>query len=519
MKNDSLAAKSHDKEKNPKIIPLPEAEERKKSDAAPETEEKPEYLMINGKKVIKFWKYEKRKLTINSYHLKLFSQDEGFYKAKIFGALTYIRCDGYIVNEIEIQYYSDYLLKFIENIPEETVNLKTKTDILDLLIRKKGEFFNARFYDTLETLEIDFLQDTLDTSWIFYKNGALQVTADSTELIGYSELKKYVWGKYILQRDWKPLEEVSQFEKFLSNITGNSKERLLSAMSALGYLLVGYKDRRSPKVIIFCDEVPSELDSGRNGKGMIGQAMGHIREVVTLNGKTFSPSRNFAWQEVKLTTRIIDLDDIQGNLNFRKMFSTITDDFTIEEKYKNPVKRTYDNSPKIAMTTNHLPKGLDGSSLHRQLIVEISDCYDNYFTVGMHFGAELFKSWDPDEWGRFDFFMACCIQNFQTNGLIPWNEKGVLIKRLINETSEEFYEWTKQMNLTVDVKYEKKELYDLFRPYYSDENNVSFWQFSKWLTFYSVAMGYGKPQLSQSGPRKFITFMKRKERKKEEMKK
>ena len=37
MKNDSLAAKSHDKEKNPKIIPLPEAEERKKSETPEKT--------------------------------------------------------------------------------------------------------------------------------------------------------------------------------------------------------------------------------------------------------------------------------------------------------------------------------------------------------------------------------------------------------------------------------------------------------------------------------------------------
>lgn len=519
MRKESAAPISCEKVENPQIILLHNAEERKKSDADLEKEEKPEFLMINGKKVIKFWKYDKRKPTINSYHLKLFSQDEGFFKAKIFGALTYIRLDGYIVNEIGIQYYSDYLLKFMENIPEEIVNAKTKTDILDLLIRKKGEFFNARFYDTLETLEIDFLQDTPDTSWIFYKNGALKVTADSTELIRYSELRKYVWGNYILKRDWKPLDEVSQFEKFLSNITGNSKERLLSAMSALGYLLVGYKDRRSPKVIIFCDEVASELDSGRNGKGMIGQAMGQIREVVTLNGKTFSPSKNFAYQEVNLTTRIMTVDDIQGNLNFRKMFSTITDDFTIEKKYNNPIKRTYDNSPKIAMTTNHLPKGLDGSTLHRQFIVEISDCYDNYFTVGKHFGAEFFKSWDNDEWRRFDSFMAHCIRIFQQFGLIPWNEEGVLIKRLINETSEDFYEWTKQMNLTVDVEYNKSDLYHSFWKDYPENNNVSSWQFSRWLTFYSVAMGYGKPKLSQSGPRKFITFMKRKERKKEDMKK
>ena len=70
----------------------------------------------------------------------------------------------------------------------------------------------------------------------------------------------------------------------------------------------------------------------------------------------------------------------------------------------------------------------------------------NYFgvhhTPSEEFGNQLFDDWDSNEWERFDKFMINCLQYYLTNGLVSSKTNNLALRKFINETSHEFYEFS-----------------------------------------------------------------------------
>jgi hypothetical protein len=62
-------------------------------------------------------------------------------------------------------------------------------------------------------------------------------------------------------------------------------------------------------------------------------------------------------------------------------------------------------------------------------------------TPQKEFGCMFFDEWDSEEWARFDRFMINCIQYYLQNGLVASKTKNLAVRKFINETHSDFYEW------------------------------------------------------------------------------
>ncbi|NMB80712.1 MAG: hypothetical protein GYA14_02725 [Ignavibacteria bacterium] len=516
MKNDSLAAKSHDKEKNPKIIPLPEAEERKKSDAEGESIEE-DCGENSDFGFIKFWtRNDKGTIIINPLEFKRFLQANGFFKIKSGNSVKYVRIQNSIADEISIYDFKDFTIQFLENLPPEALAPITKKGLFNAIVRRKGEFLCNSFLDLVDTIQINLIKDTKDTSFLFYSNGILKVTKDKTELIPYAQSGSNTWRKHIKEREFLYSEKKSEFETFVWNAIGKSEERFHSFMTGFGYLLHRYKDRRVPKAVIICDEKMSESANGRNGKGIIAQAFGHLRNLVIINAKEFNITKSFPWQLVNPDTQLLFLDDTNPKFIFRQLFSFISEGMQIEKKYQDAQYIPYEDAPKVGITSNHVIEGLDGSSRHRQFFIELTDYYNDKYTVGDEFKKEFFRDWSPDEFAAFDNFGISCLQTYLKDGLVPYNEENIMMKKLRNETSDDFVDFTEnEENIKTGTKYDKKDLFQKFTAQYKDNTDLTQKTFTFWIKKYSFAKGYADPLENSSGKNKYITLRERKTKKTE----
>jgi phage/plasmid-associated DNA primase len=79
------------------------------------------------------------------------------------------------------------------------------------------------------------------------------------------------------------------------------------------------------------------------------------------------------------------------------LFSIITDGITIEQKNKDEIHISYNESPKVVISTNFSISGVDDSTLDRQFIIEFSDYYNKAHRPVDDFGKPFFGSWNRDE--------------------------------------------------------------------------------------------------------------------------
>ena len=109
--------------------------------------------------------------------------------------------------------------------------------------------------------------------------------------------------------------------------------------------------------VILNDEVISDNPEGGTGKGIFMNALGHMKKLVTIDGKAFTFERSFAYQLVSADTQILCFDDVKKYFDFERLFSVVTEGLTLEKKNKDTIKIPFNKSPKIAITTNYAIRG------------------------------------------------------------------------------------------------------------------------------------------------------------------
>ena len=242
------------------------------------------------------------------------------------------------------------------------------------------------------------------------------------------------------------------------------EDRFLSLCSAIGYLLHGFKDESNAKAVILCDERISDQPNGRSGKSLLAKAIGKVKKVTNIDGKNFEFGSRFTFQSVNLDTKVVDFNDVKKDFDFEKLFSVLTDDMTLEYKNQNPINISFEDSPKIMLSTNYTVKGNSGSFQDRMLEIEFSDYYNENHKPVDEFGHLFFQDWDDDEWNRFYNFMVECLQLFLDNGIIKSEPINLRERKLQDQTSPEFVEFVRE-TLVVGQDYELKRLYEDFKKY------------------------------------------------------
>ena len=441
-----------------------------------------------------FWdRNDKGVVKIIHIQFKQFLEDNGFYKFCPEGGKNYVFVK--VTNNL-IDHTSDKEIKdFVLNHLLELDDIGVYNYFAD-----QTRFFKEEFLSLLSTIEIYFIADTKDASYLYYKNCAVRITKDGIALLDYIDLGGYVWKDHVIDRNFVKcsVSDNFDFKKFVSNVNGGDEGRIKSMESTMGFLLHGYKNLGFCPAVILNDEVISDNPEGGTGKGLIMNALSKMKKLVVIDGKSFAFERSFAYQLVSADTQILCFDDVRKHFDFERLFSVVTEGLTLEKKNKDAIKIPFAKSPKIAITTNYAIKGAGNSFARRKWELELHQFYRKDYTPQDEFGRLMFGDWNDDDWCEFDNYMIGCLKNYLRTGLVKSKFVNLKIRQLSAESCHEFIEWCglvdsaeRNVMLQVDTRLYKNELYSNFVEEYPDYGprgrmSISRTKFYKWLIAYAI---------------------------------
>lgn len=335
--------------------------------------------------------------------------------------------------------------------------------ILNKLYQNIQNYLSDEMFNRLRPdKKIEILQDTNTAKYLFFKNTAIEITADYIKPIKYSELNGYVWDTGIIDHNFVPSEKKGDFEQFFEDITAGDPQRKESLMTMMGYLMHDNYECTS-KAVLLTDASNDEIgvSAGGTGKGILGKALGHVlnrtkssNRYVAIGGKSIDLKNNTRYSLADISTQLIHIEDLNRNADFEDLFNDITDGACIRKPYQTkPIIKML----KIMISVNHTISISNESSKARRLyIFELSNYYNESYTPEIKFGHRFFESsWTEDNWLNFYNFMTRCVQLYLQKGVVCTNNTDYRIRELIENTNKDFIYWLDDF-IAIDRKAEKK---------------------------------------------------------------
>jgi len=439
----------------------------------------------------RFWlKSDRGAISIVHYLFKEFLQHNGFYKFAPHDSKKYmlVKVTNNLIERASEEELKDLILGYLEDLEDLSIYN---------FFADKTRYFKEDFLSLLDTVDVHFVEDSKDFSFIYFRNCALKVCVDGLTMVDYVDLDGYVWNDQVIDRDFEFCDITDcDFKKFIRNISGDNQNRIDSLESTIGFLMSGYKDPGFCPSIILNDEIITDNPEGGTGKGLFVQGISMMKKVAMIDGKAFSFDKPFAYQTITTDTQVISFDDVKKGFDFERLFSAITEGITIEKKNRDAIRIPFKFSPKIVITTNYTIRGRGNSFIRRKFELELKQFYNKDFTPINEFGKRFFDEWDEDEWCSFDNYMVGNLKRYLSTGLIEAESSNTAIKRLAADTCHEFIEWaglvegTKPCDLIVnDSTIFKDELYIDFindNPDFAPngKRTISRTAFYKWIKYY-----------------------------------
>lgn len=382
--------------------------------------------------------------------------DKGRVKINTKQLLHFIEAYGYgIYRQKEDVKSWDFVL--IKNMIVDIVDvLDIKKDVLEYVDRNapgpvfdelqmKNRYFEKTFLNALRVIKVEQIKDTKDKCFIFFEGFYYEITAKTINKCDYIDLEgMHIWRSQLCR---KTITEISDrnhdFGQFIYRAMG-SDDRYISACTALGYGIHTYKKQRLAKLIYACDANDSELDglmAGGSGKNLYQKALGYVRSVVEIDGKDFDKRDKFKFQTIRDDTQIVIIDDFESDV--KELFTKITGGFTVEKKQLHKKVISFEDSPKIFVSSNHAPKGFSDSYARRLHILEFSNHYNYTHTPTDDFGEKDFFSddWDQDDYNCLYTFLFNCVQSYLRDGIKNLEYKDLKNKQLIKNVGRDFAEY------------------------------------------------------------------------------
>ena len=446
----------------------------------------------NAKQV--FWsKSDKGVIKIVHVLFKQFLEDNGFYKYCPEGSKNYVfvKVTNNLIDHTSEKEIKDYTLNYLLDLGDMAVYN---------YFADQTRFFKEEFLSLLSTVDIYFIEDSKDAAYLYYRNCAVKITASEIIPIDYLDLGGYVWKDHVIDRTFSLCgwSDKCDYQTFIWNICGHDEARVRSMESTVGYMMHGHKNLSFCPAVILNDEVISDNPEGGTGKGIFMNALGQMKKLVVIDGKSFAFERSFAYQLVSADTQILCFDDVKKHFDFERLFSVVTEGLTLEKKNKDAIKIPFSKSPKIAITTNYAIKGTGNSFARRKWELELHQYYSKTFTPLDEFGKLMFSDWNDDDWCEFDNYMIGCLQGYLNSGLVKSKFVNLNIRQLSAETCYEFIEWCGLVDglepnreLMMKDKIYKIDLYNSFVDEYPDygargKMGLSRTRFYRWLNSYGL---------------------------------
>tara|TARA_R110000803_G_scaffold56959_3_gene114677 strand:+ start:14098 stop:16521 length:2424 start_codon:yes stop_codon:yes gene_type:complete len=439
-----------------------------------------------------FWtKSDKGVIKIVHILFKGFLEDNGYYKFCPEGGKNYVfvKVTNNLIDHTSDKEIKDFILNHLIDLDDLSIYNYFADNV---------RFFKEDFLTLLNTIDIYFIEDTKDTSYLYYMNCAVKISKSGVEPIDYLDLGGYVWKDHVIDRKFTACEADSVYRTFISRICGDDLGRLKTMESTIGFMMHGYKNLSYCPAVILNDEIISDNPEGGTGKGLFMNALSQMKKLVVIDGKQFAFERSFPYQLVSADTQILCFDDVKKHFDFERLFSVVTEGLTLEKKNKDAIKIPFSKSPKIAITTNYAIKGSGNSFARRKWEIELHQHYNKNHTPLDEFGKHFFADWDDADWCGFDNYMISCLSKYLHTGLVKSQFVNLKIRQLSAETSHDFIEWCGLVEgdasnslLEVNAKLMKQDLYFDFIGEYPDyapkaKMTISRTKFYKWLVAYSL---------------------------------
>lgn len=459
----------------------------------------------------KFWSHSEGPLRIDPERLLSFLKDNGIYKYVPPKVKDYIlvKVEKNIVHTVSPDQIREYCWKYVKNM--DGLEDDERRQVLDQLFRNTS-LFNRRNMSLLQEIDLNEVRDTDDKSYLFFNSIVLEITAEEVRQIKYEEIEGHVFMSDVIDADFnyefngneKPEGEFYEFLKDICKHQSEeiAKQNLDSLLTIIGYLIHRYKDPANAKAMIFMDTYKDDEPNGGTGKGLMNKAFTYVRPSSEhIDGKLFKNSDKFALSDIKYGTRIVTIDDVPGDFNFEKIFPMITEKAVVERKYENKFSIPFEDSPKLAITTNYTVEGKGYSNERRKVEFIFSETYNAEYTPEVKFGHLLYIDWSEEEWEKFFKTIIYALQAYLLMGLIK-PKFNVAERKLKQTASTEFIDLMTEKCFDMG-KTDKRELYESFYTKFPKHPKIELNTFTRWIKLFADAYDF-KVFESHSGEKNFI---------------
>jgi hypothetical protein len=409
-----------------------------------------------GEKISTFWKVDIKqngdaKITIsyydfcrfinsklNIYRFKLDKNSEGF---------RYVKLSKGIISSVTMADIKDSVKDYLESL-ENYFDGIYKDQLLEVLYRSSNSIFSDNMLEFLEYTNVEILRSTKNEVFFPFLNGIVRVSKyNKIDIINYEDINgKYIWEKQIIKHNINldfDYDEFS-FNRFLCKINNDDENRMLFSAQCIGYALSQYRDPLNPITLVFGEETSDSNLGGGAGKGILVNAISKMLPITIIDGKSFNPDSDFAFQRVNTETKAVVLQDTKDKFDFQNLFSKTTDGFTIRKLFTPEFFIPFEDSPIFIITTNYSIDNEMGAAERRLKLLEFSSFFNSKNKPIDYLGEVLFNSWDAEKWNKFYTLMFDCVLIYLEDGFTEIKETfGSKIKRISTKYGDDFHDWFK----------------------------------------------------------------------------
>lgn len=364
-----------------------------------------------------------------------------------------------------------------------------------------GTAANGRYVWAADVLPVDFkelpplFEITKGVGDILYDLDVKILDAASSPLFGYVINTCRLYWRKELETRWADYEADEQAayaaankfridgEGLTAEEIGEQKRNLLNKLFSIGYLLHRYKTpSRAWAPLAMDNKIGAEGEcNGRSGKSFLFKALGQFMHPVTLSGRNTRLLENhFALERVTPETDLLLIDDCSRQFDLGGFYDMITGDIIVNPKHFRSFCIPFKDAPKIAFTTNYVPRDFSPSTEARLLYMVFSDYYhqrttDNDYletrSIRDDFGRDLYTDTYPAEYWNADanfliqclrFYLSICESGVKI--LPPMT--NIEVRKLRAEMGENLEVWANTFFMeggdNLDTYLPKREVYESF---------------------------------------------------------
>jgi len=385
-----------------------------------------------------------------------------------------VRITGHIVSKQTEREFFDGIKSYIKE--EDANEYADIANCFESFIQHNGSFTITRLPYLTEDAVI---KDTANSSYKFYNNGYLYITAEDISFQTYDTLSGLVWQHDILQRPYIAGPESGKYIDFIKLATPYS-EHADHIRKTIGYLSHQFKDETLAYITVITEACADAKEGGGSGKNVFCALLGQTTTFKSIPGTQVRYDEKFlqSWNG----ERLFCISDPDKKFDFSFLKESSSGPGLLKKLFKDEVTVPVEKMPKFIIPTNFSFEIKDGGLRRRIIYIEFSDFFTKCGGVDVHFGCHFPKGWVLEDWTGYDNFIAGCIKDWLNGGLKlnnpaltegGWHKQfeqtwGQVITGIIDDNLEIWLnrEWISNENFRndIDVYFKENNIAVSYRP-------------------------------------------------------